>query len=98
MKLSADGYFLLRNAILAHQDQPQFVKRCQCILFLSLGMTPTEVMTLFKINRRAVNKWVQFYQRDGLAGLMDRYGQGVKEGLPAGAAPDLPGRPEPAGC
>ena len=47
-------------------------RRARIILLLADGMTITDIARTVGISRRFVYKWVQRFQQEGLAGLVDR--------------------------
>ncbi len=56
-----------------------FRQRCQLVLLKSEGRTSKEVSCIIKMNEISVNKWLDRYQSEGIAGLMTKPGRGRKK-------------------
>lgn len=52
------------------------VKRARLLLLLADGLPVSRVATMVDMERRHVYKWVERYQKEGMAGLRDHPGRG----------------------
>ncbi|WP_266363410.1 helix-turn-helix domain-containing protein [Tellurirhabdus rosea] len=71
---------LLRKAIRENSSNA-FRKRCQCILYSFHGLTVTELMEVFEVDRRSIYNWLNRWEKGGLDALSDRPGRGLKPKL-----------------
>lgn len=55
-----------------------FSQRCQMILLKSQGRSSKEIAGILRTNLLSVNQWVQRYEKQGIAGLQTKGGQGRK--------------------
>ena len=55
-----------------------FRQRCQMILLKSQGRSSKEIAGILRTNLLSVNQWVQRYEKQGIAGLQTKAGQGRK--------------------
>jgi transposase len=55
-----------------------FSQRCQMILLKSQGRSSKEIAGILRTNLLSVNQWVQRYEKQGIAGLQTKEGQGRK--------------------
>ncbi|WP_170299139.1 helix-turn-helix domain-containing protein [Larkinella terrae] len=56
-------------------------KRCQCVLYSYYGLTVSELMDMFAVDRRSIYNWMNRWQEDGVQGLQDKPGRGLKPKL-----------------
>ncbi len=56
-------------------------KRCQCVLYSYYGLTVSELMDMFAVDRRSIYNWMNRWSEDGVQGLMDKPGRGLKPKL-----------------
>jgi transposase len=56
-------------------------RRCQCILYSQCGLTTSELMGIFNVDRRTIYNWINRWKKGGLAALQDKPGRGVKPKL-----------------
>lgn len=56
-------------------------KRCQCIMYSFHGMKVQDLMDVFDVNRRTVYNWLNRWEEDGVKGLQDKPGRGLKPKL-----------------
>ncbi len=59
-------------------NQYQFRDRCQCLLLSDQGQTTNQLKDIFKVNLRTIYSWFDRWELNGIAGLMNRSGQGRK--------------------
>lgn len=55
-----------------------FSQRCQMILLKSQGRSSKAIAGILRTNLLSVNQWVQRYEKQGIAGLQTKEGQGRK--------------------
>src|SRR2546430_16340323 len=61
-------------------------RRGRILLLVAAGMAITDIAATVGLSRRFVYKWVQRFQDNGIAGLMDKPGRGHRRGArPAGS-------------
>jgi transposase len=56
-------------------------KRCQCILYSYYGLTVSELMDMFDVDRRSIYNWMNRWAKGGLEALQDKPGRGLKPKL-----------------
>jgi len=61
--------------------QHQFRDRCQCLLLSNKGLDTNELSTIFKLSLITIYHWFNRWDLNGIAGLMNRPGQGRKAKL-----------------
>ncbi|WP_128548340.1 helix-turn-helix domain-containing protein [Larkinella soli] len=71
---------LLRQTIRESQNNV-LKKRCQCVLYSYYGLTVSELMEMFSVDRRSIYNWMNRWQKGGLQGLQDKPGRGLKPKL-----------------
>ncbi|GAB3264782.1 hypothetical protein GCM10027347_32090 [Larkinella harenae] len=71
---------LLRQTIRESQSSV-LKKRCQCVLYSYYGLTVSELMEMFAVDRRSIYNWMNRWQEDGVQGLQDKPGRGLKPKL-----------------
>lgn len=59
-------------------NQYQFRDRCQCLLLSNQGQSTSELKSIFKVNLQTIYSWFNRWELNGIAGLMNRPGQGRK--------------------
>lgn len=56
----------------------QFRDRCQCLLLSNQGYTTNELKAIFKVSLITIYSWFNRWELNGIAGLLNRPGQGRK--------------------
>ena len=59
-------------------SQFQFRNRCFCLILSSQGKSVSELTQFFDISRITIYSWFDAWEQKGIAGLMNRKGQGRK--------------------
>lgn len=59
-------------------SQFQFRNRCQCLVLSSQGRTVPELAEFFEVSKITIYSWLERWENKGLAGLMNKPGQGRK--------------------
>ncbi|GAB3317455.1 hypothetical protein GCM10027299_08780 [Larkinella ripae] len=78
--LTAQQVEQLRQTIRESQNNV-LKKRCQCVLYSYYGLTVSELMDMFAVDRRSIYNWMNRWQEDGVQGLQDKPGRGLKPKL-----------------
>jgi len=72
--------------VVRQSEHVAYRKRCQCILYSFHGMSVSELMEVFDVDRRSIYNWLNRWEKGGLKALQDKPGRGVKPKLnPANA-------------
>ena len=58
--------------------QYQFRDRCQCLLLSQQGQSTNQLKAIFKVSLQTIYSWFDRWELNGIAGLMNRPGQGRK--------------------
>ena len=61
--------------------QYQFRDRCQCLLLSHQGHTTKQLKAIFKVSLPTIYSWFNRWELNGIAGLLNRPGQGRKAKL-----------------
>ena len=59
----------------------QFRNRCHCLLLSHQGYEISQLSEIFQVSRLSIYKWFNVWEQAGIAGLMNRPGQGRKPKL-----------------
>jgi len=59
-------------------SQFQFRNRCFCLILSSQGKSVTELTQFFEVSRITIYSWLDAWEKNGIAGLMNKPGQGRK--------------------
>ena len=59
-------------------EKYQFRDRCQCLLLSHQGQTTNQLKDIFKVSLQTIYSWFGRWELNGIAGLMNRPGQGRK--------------------
>jgi transposase len=70
----------LRQAIRESQNNV-LKKRCQCVLYSYYGLTVSELMDMFAVDRRSIYNWMNRWAKGGIQALQDKPGRGLKPKL-----------------
>ncbi|WP_234734752.1 helix-turn-helix domain-containing protein [Tellurirhabdus bombi] len=81
LQLNPDEIQQLRQIIQSPGVNQNLALRCRCVLLHSHGLTVTELMELFQVNRRTVYNWLNRFKQGGLDQLVDKPGRGKKQSL-----------------
>ncbi|WP_234736960.1 helix-turn-helix domain-containing protein [Tellurirhabdus bombi] len=78
--LAAEEVEQLRKAI-RETANAAFKKRCQCVLYSYHGLSVSELMEVFEVDRRSIYNWLNRWEKGRMMGLEDKPGRGLKPKL-----------------
>ena len=77
VKLTRAEFITLRERH-KNSSQFQFRNRCFCLILSGQGKTVRELAQFFEVSRITIYSWFDAWETSGIAGLMNRKGQGRK--------------------